>query len=570
MSEPDPVDGVASWPMSEVVPPRSFSFADVWEYAVDRVPEREALVCADRRLTFAELDARADRFAAHLVSVGVSKNDTFGIFAPNCTEWIEAQLAGWKLGALPVNVNHRYGSGELAELLADARVVGLVFDRALSEVVAGLGADRLASMDFLVAVDVPGSSGGSVELPSGAIVWDEIQERHLGASRPQVPRDGEDRYLIYTGGTTGRPKGVLWRQEDAFHACFGGGDPMRMNPVTEPEQLADHIMESPATYLCIAPLMHAAGQWVATSWLWAGSRVVLVPGSLDPERIWDLIDAEAVNLFTVVGDATGKPMLDAWDANPGRWKADTVFSISNGGAPMSPTLKARFIATFPNQYFVDGFGSSETGAQGSQRIAAAGESDDETPHSGVAHFSPYGADTAVLDDTFARVEPGSGVVGHLALKGRIPIGYLHDPERTAKTFVEHAGDRWVLTGDFATVEADGTVSLLGRGSGCINTGGEKVYAEEVEMALQGHPDVADVLVVGVPDERWGEAVCAVIQPNPERNPAPEELREFLRGTLAGYKLPKRIVTVDHVQRSPAGKADYRWARSVASESEETG
>lgn len=549
--------------MSEVAPPSTFSFADVWEYAVDRVPDREALVCGDRRLTFTELDDRANRFAAHLIAAEVSKDETFGIFAPNCTEWIEAQLAGWKLGALPVNVNHRYSTAELAGLLDDAGVVGLVFDSALSNVVEGLGAGRLASMRFLVALDLPGSPARTGPLPEGTLGWDEIQSAQAGAVRPRVERDGEDHYLIYTGGTTGRPKGVLWRQEDAFQACFGGGDPMRMNPVTEPEQLADHILESPATFLCIAPLMHAAGQWVATSWLWAGSRVILVPGSFDPETVWNLVDAEEANLFTVVGDATGKPLLDAWDANPGRWSAASVFSISNGGAPMSPTLKARFIATFPNQYFVDGFGSSETGAQGSQRIAAAAASDSDTPHSGVAHFSPYGADTAVLDEALARVEPGSGVVGRLALRGRIPIGYLNDPERTASTFVEHDGDRWVLTGDFATVEADGTVSLLGRGSAVINTGGEKVYAEEVEMALHGHPDVEDVVVVGVPDERWGEAVCAVVSTSGEANVDLEALKGFLGGQLAGYKHPKRVVSVDEIKRSPAGKADYRWARSVA-------
>lgn len=549
--------------MAEVAPPRTFSFADVWEYAVDRVPAREALVCGERRLTFAQLDDRANRFAAHLLTAQVTKNETFGIFAPNCTEWIEAQLAGWKLGALPVNVNHRYSSGELADLLDDAGVVGLVFDRALSNVVAGLGSERLASMRFLVAVDVPGSPAHDASLPPGALAWDDVLRAQTGAARPEITRDGEDRYLIYTGGTTGRPKGVLWRQEDAFQACFGGGDPMRMNPVTEPEELADHILESPATFLCIAPLMHAAGQWVATSWLWAGSRVILVPGSFDPETVWDLVDAEGANLFTVVGDATGKPLLDTWDANPGRWSAASVFSISNGGAPMSPTLKARFIETFPNQYFVDGFGSSETGAQGSQRIAAAADSDSDTPHSGVAHFSPYGADTAVLDETLGRVEPGSGVVGRLALKGRIPIGYLNDPERTASTFVEHDGDRWVLTGDFATVEADGTVSLLGRGSAVINTGGEKVYSEEVEMALHGHPDVEDVVVVGIPDERWGEVVCAVVATSGDVRVDLEGLKGFLRGQLAGYKHPKRVVSVAEIKRSPAGKPDYRWARSVA-------
>ncbi len=560
------VSGVASRAMVEVAAPRTFNFADVWEHAADRVPEREALVCGDRRLTYADLDDRANRFAAQLSAAGIVRGDTFGIYAPNCTEWIEAQLAGWKLGALPVNINHRYGARELGELLDDARATGLVFDRARADAVVGLGPERLAAMRLLVTVDVPGSStGAGGPPPAGTVGWNEMLDANGGATRPDVERSGEDHYLIYTGGTTGRPKGVLWRQEDAFFACFGGGDPMRMNPVTRPAQLAEHITASPATYLCLAPLMHAAGQWVATSWLWAGSRVVLVPGSFEPESVWDLVDAEEVNLFTVVGDATGKPLLDTWDANPGRWKASSLFSISNGGAPMSPTLKARYLEAFPDQIFVDGFGSSETGAQGSQRIAAA--SDDaaraRVGRAGVAQFSPYGADTAVLDDRLEPVAADSATIGRVALKGRIPIGYLHDPERTAETFVEHDGERWVLTGDYATVGADGTVSLLGRGSQCINTGGEKVFVEEVEMALQAHPDIADVVVVGIPDERWGEAVGAVVEARDGKRVGRDDLRAFLTGSLAGYKHPRRVVAVDRIHRSPAGKADYRWARAVA-------
>ena len=553
--------------MAHVSPPTTFNFADVWEHTVDRVPEREAVVCGTRRLTFAALDARADRFAAHLAANGVGPGDTVGIFAPNCTEWLEALLAAWKLHAVPFNVNHRYSSAELAELLDDSGAAALVFDEALADVVEGVGAERLGRLGTAVSVRI--DDARRADAVPGTVAYDDIQAEHADARRPVVERSAEDTYLLYTGGTTGRPKGVLWRQEDAFFACFGGGDPMRANPVTEPEQLAGHIMEQPITYLCIAPLMHAAGQWVAMSWLWAGCRVVLHQGPLVPDAIWDVVDAEGANLMTVVGDAVGKPLLDAWDAHPGRWKATTLFSISNGGAPMSPSLKARLAATFPNAVIVDGFGSSETGAQGSQRLEAVPVPDGHDPDpsgatrtSGVAHFSPYGDSTAVLDEALERVVPGSGATGRVTRRGRIPIGYLNDPVRTAETFVEHDGERWVLTGDFASVEADGTINLLGRGSQCINTGGEKVFSEEVEMALQGHPDVADVVVIGVDDDRWGQAVCAVVQPNPGTSPDLEGLRQVGRRTLAGYKLPKHLVLVDEVRRSPAGKADYRWAREV--------
>jgi acyl-CoA synthetase (AMP-forming)/AMP-acid ligase II len=312
--------------------------------------------------------------------------------------------------------------------------------------------------------------------------------------------------------------------------------------------------------------MHAAGQWVAISWLWNGGRVILHTGSFEPERVWDTVEAEGVNLLTVVGDAVGKPLLDRWLEEPGRWEAASLFSISNGGAPMSAGLKARLAEAFPGKVISDGFGSSETGAQGTNRLepsdapAAA-----DRPTGGVTTFRPADDRTAVLGDDLEPVVPGSGIIGRVALRGRIPLRYHNDPEKTAATFVEHRGTRWVITGDMATVDADGGITLLGRGSQCINTGGEKVFSEEVELTLQGHPAVADVLVVGVPDERWGQAVCAVVQPASGTTPTLEELRDHARRDLAGYKLPKHLVLVDRVRRSPAGKADYRWAASAAAD-----
>lgn len=556
--------------MAEPAPPTTFNLADAWEFAAASVPDREAIVCGDRRLTYAALDERANRLAAHLAERGIGAGDTVAIFAPNCTEWLETLIGAWKIRALPFNANHRYSSTELGELLDDAGAVGLVFDRSLGPLVAGLGAERLSRLRTALAVQTPGRRAGEpLDLPAGTEDYDVATARHAGAVAPAVERSGDDHYLLYTGGTTGKPKGVVWRHEDAFFACFGGGDPMRNSPVTRPEELVDHIADFEFTYLCIAPLMHAAGQWVVMSWLWAGCRVVLQPGSLDPEAVWDTVDAEGVNLVTVVGDAVGKPLIEAWEAHPGRWKATTVFSISNGGAPISPTLKARIARAFPSAMITDGFGSSETGAQGSQRIAADTEPSDATSiearQTGVTHFSPYGDTTAVLSDDLEPVRPGSGESGRVALRGRIPIGYLGDPARTAETFVEHGGSRWVLTGDLATVEEDGTINLLGRGSQCINTGGEKVFSEEVEMALQGHPDVADVVVVGIPDERWGQSVCAVVQARSGASPDLDDLRHQARDVLAGFKLPKRLVLVDEIRRSPAGKADYRWAQDVAAQ-----
>jgi len=286
---------------------------------------------------------------------------------------------------------------------------------------------------------------------------------------------------------------------------------------------------------------------------------VLMEGSLDPERVWTVIEAEGVNVLTMVGDAVAKPLLDAWDANPGRWDVSSVYSMSNGGAPMSAGCKARILELFPTVMVNDGFGSSEAGIQGSSRVTAG----DAPVAGGTVRFDRGSKPLHVLDDDGRPVEPGSGVVGRIVTGGRLPLGYHKDPEKTAATFTEVDGQRYLITGDLATVAADGTVDLLGRGSTSINTGGEKVHPEEVEGVLHGHPSVADVLVVGVPDDRWGSAVTAVVQAAPGSAPELADLVAHCKQHLAGYKVPKHLVLVDTMVRSPAGKADYRWALDAA-------
>ena len=541
-------------------PPTTYNIADLWEAIWPRCAARVALVCGPQQRTYGELADRAHRLANHLRAAGIGPGDHVGLFLRNDAAYVEAMLAAFSLRAVPVNINHRYTGEELGYLLDDCGADALLVHETLTGAVASTPSD-LAALETILVVDDPAPetvSGEVAELPGA-----QRYEAALAAASPDRPvtegRSGDDTYLMYTGGTTGRPKGVLWRHEDAFFACLGGGDPMRLaGPVSAPEQLPERMVEAFA-YFPIAPMMHAAAQWTTFSWLLAGGTTVLLPGALDAEAVWDLVDEWGVNVLTVVGDAVGRPLVQAWEAQPERWQATSLFAISNGGAPMSPTLKVRLGELFPGRSITDGFGSSESGVQGTQRLQAG-----ENP-SGLARFAPNPG-TGVFDDDLRPIAPGSGAFGRVANSGHLPLGYLNDPEKTAATFVEVDGTRYCFTGDMATVEADGTIQLLGRGSQCINTGGEKVFPEEVESALVDHPAVQDVLVVGIPDERWGSAVAAVVAPtDPGAPPTLDDVRDHLRTSLAGYKLPKHLIVVPQVERSPAGKADYRWASSIAAE-----
>ena len=527
-----------------------FNLADLWEATADAVPDRVALICGDRRLSVRELDERATRLANWMARQGVVPGDHVALLLYNGTEYVEGFLAAHKLRAAAVNVNYRYVEEELRHLLDDSDAVGVVVHRRFAGRLAAIRGELPRLRWALLVDDDSGADAGGLAA--------EPYEEALAASSPERafgPRSGDDPYLLYTGGTTGLPKGVLWRSEDAFFACIGGGDPTRLQgEVSSPEELLGRILD-PGVFLPVAPLMHAAGCWTVMMWLYAGWAVVLVPGPLDPSAIWRAVERERVNMVAVVGDAVLRPLLDAWD-EAGGYDASSLFTVGSGGAALSPALRERFLRTLPGVILADGYGSSETGIQASNRFSG------ETGSAAGTRFTP--ADAVVLDEeTLEPVAPGSGVVGRVARTGRIPLGYYKDEAKTAATFFERDGRRWALTGDSATVEEDGSITLLGRGSLCINTGGEKVYPEEVEAVLRGHPDVYDVLVVGAPDERWGSRVVALVQPVGGRSPSPDDLVRHCRAHLAGYKVPKEVRFVDEVVRSPTGKPDYRWAAATA-------
>jgi acyl-CoA synthetase (AMP-forming)/AMP-acid ligase II len=517
------------------------------------IPERPAMVAGGRRLTYGELDDRANRLAHHLLAEGVRAGDHVGLQLLNGTEYVEAMLGAFKIRAVPININYRYVDAELAHLFDDADLVAVVFHRQFSPRVAAVAGD-LPRLQTLLVVD----DGTEAAPPPGAAGYEDALGR-ASPDRDFAPRSADDIYCAYTGGTTGMPKGVLWRHEDIFFAAMGGGDPLQAgNFISRPEELVDRLLDPGMVTLATPPLMHVSAHWLAFTSLFSGGRLVVTPqGRFDPKTVWRLIDQEEVNVLVIVGDAMARPLAEALQETP--QDTSTLIVIGSGGAILSPSTKQALSALLPNALIVDGFGASETGTVGSRSSLPGSTPEDELPR-----FT-LNDQTTVLDEQLRPVAPGSDATGRLARRGHIPLGYYKDEAKTASTFVEVDGVRWVLPGDMAKVAEDGTVVLLGRGSGSINTGGEKVYPEEVEAILKGHPAIFDTVVVGVPDERWGERVVAVVEPRADQRPTLDDIQSWSRTRMAGYKVPRQVSVVDKILRSPSGKADYRWARGRACE-----
>ncbi|WP_048773344.1 acyl-CoA synthetase [Rhodococcus ruber] len=530
----------------------ALNIADLVEHAIDLVPDRVALASDGREVTYAQLEERANRLAHYLQEQGVKPGDKVGIYSRNTIEAIEAMVAVFKIRAVMVNVNYRYVENELQYIFDNSDMVALVHERRYSDKVAAVlphcpQIRTVVVVDDGTDLDYSGYDGVDYEsaLAQGS------PERDFGE------RSADDLYILYTGGTTGSPKGVMWRQEDVWRVLGGGINFMTGEYVADEWELAKTgASGAPLVRFPIPPLIHGGAQWAVLQSLFSGGKVIMHP-EFDGHEVWRVIEEHKVNVIFITGDAMGRPMLDALESGrPGtgeKYDLSSLFAMASSAALFSPALKERFLDLMPNTVVTDSIGSSETGF-GGLGIVAKGQT-----HAGGPTVK-IDASTAVIDDEGNPIEPGSGQVGVLARKGHIPIGYYKDEVKTKATFREYHGVRYSIPGEHARVEADGTVTMLGRGSVCINTGGEKVFPEEVEGALKAHPDVFDVLVVGVPDERWGQRVSAVIAPRAGTRPALADLVEVARTQIASYKIPRSVWYVDAIKRSPAGKPDYRWAK----------
>jgi len=539
-----------------------FNLATVNEAIAAAVPDHEAIVWRDRRLSHAQLAERSRRLANVLIDhrFGVhaerdaldgweSGQDHLGLYLHNGNEYLEGMLGAYKARVAPFNVNYRYVEEELVYLLNDARARGLVYHASFAPRVAAVRA-QVPTLELLVQVD---DGSGEALLP-GALDY-EAALAEADDAMPASPSP-DDLYILYTGGTTGMPKGVLWRQADIFCAALGGratGAEFESMEAITTAAAGGALRALPA-----APFMHGAAHWMAFTALNGGSTVVLPdnPTTLDAADIWATVEREQVSVLLIVGDAFARPLLDELDR--GNYDTSSMFMLVSGGAALGAPMKAALLERIPNMVIMDGLGSSEAGTQARQIVAAGGPATTGT-------FTPEPG-MCVVDEDMRRVLEGPDTeLGWLAQAGRVPLGYLGDADKTRRTFPVVDGVRMAVPGDRARIDGDGLLELHGRDSVTINSGGEKIFAEEVEKALAHHPGVYDVVVTGRPSERWGNEVVAVVQLRQGTDVSIADLLDECGRHIARYKLPKDIIFVDQVVRSPAGKADYRWARSIAEE-----
>ncbi len=529
----------------------ALNIADLFEHAADAFADRTAVTCGDSQVTYRELEEHVNRLAHHLAGIGVAPGDHVGLYAHNSIEAVETLLASCKLRAAAVNINYRYVESELRYMFSDSDLVALVYDRQLASRVAAAAQDA-PGLRGTVVIDDGSDAAAGPGIADGRET--EYAAALAGASpeRDFPPRSSDDVYIIYTGGTTGYPKGVMWRHEDIWRTLGGGIDFVTGVPLADEWEQSRHGLETTGLVrLCTAPLIHGAAQVATLGALFAGDTVVLSP-RFDSREIWRTVERHKVNVMMVIGDAMARPLIEAYRA--GGYDVSSLVAFSSSAALFSPVVKDACAAALPGVFITEAIGSTETGFTGIGQVTAGAQ------QRGGPTVTP-GPDVIVLDDQGGRAGPGQ--VGRIARGGHVPLGYYKDPVKTAAMFTEVDGKRYAVPGDLARIEADGTVTLLGRGNTCVNTGGEKVFPEEVEGALKSHADVFDALVIGVPDGRLGQRVAALVQPREGRTIDLAALEAHLRRQIAGYKVPRSIWLVDAVARTPSGKPDYSWAHRYA-------
>ncbi|WP_433762505.1 acyl-CoA synthetase [Nocardia sp. CA-135398] len=536
----------------------SYNIADLVEHAIDLMPDRVALADDGREVTYAQLEERANKLANYLLQQGVQPGDKVGIYSRNTIEAVEAMVAVFKARAVMINVNFRYVENELQYIFDNSDMVALIHERRYSDRVAGVRPNTPLLKTVIVVDD---DTTGSIATAADSVEYETVLASSSG-ERDFGERSADDIFMLYTGGTTGLPKGVMWRHEDWWRVLGGGINFLTGEYVEDEWHQAKTGAGNPQMVrFPIPPMIHGGSQTATFHSLFDGGKAVMIP-EFTGHGVWQHIDRHKINLIFITGDAMARPMMDALvEGNPETgepYDLSSLYLIASSAALFSPTLKDQFLERLPNRMITDSIGSSETGFGGLSVVAKGAN------HTGGPRVK-IDAATQVLDDQGNPVEPGSGQVGFLARSGHIPVGYYKDEAKTKATFKEFNGIRYSIPGDYARVEEDGTVTMLGRGSVSINSGGEKIYPEEVEGALKIHPEIFDALVVGVPDERWGQRVAAVVQCRGDKRPTLDELRPVLTQEIAPYKLPRSVWFVDQIKRNPAGKPDYRWAKAQTEE-----
>jgi 3-oxocholest-4-en-26-oate---CoA ligase len=533
----------------------AWNFADVYEAIAARIPERPCLVHGERVVTWGDLDRRATALAADLVAAGLGHQSKVACYLHNGPEYLEAMVAAFKAAMVPVNTNYRYGGDELVYLFDNADAEAVVFHAGFADLLDGIRS-RLGTVKRWYAVADDTGVG-----PDWATPYEDVARSGAAGVGARWSRSGDDLLLLYTGGTTGIPKGVMWRQDDLFNVLGAGGNPFVGAPpatsVTELAERADPAAPGPLMVVA-CPLMHGTGQFSALIAMNLGGTVItLVNRHFDVEELFTAVERHRATNVVIVGQAFAQPMLVHLDADPGRYDLSSVVVISSSGVMWSQENRAGLLRHMPQAILFDSFGSSEAVGLGAS-VSTAGAATE------TAQFMVT-ENNAVFTEDGRRVEPGSGEIGMVAVGGFLPVGYYKDDAKTTQTFRELEGRRWSIPGDFATVNADGSIHLLGRGSVCINTGGEKVFPEEVEEALKTHPSVRDAVVVGLPDPRFGETICGVIEAADGATVDAGELKAHVTGRLAAYKAPRELVVVDSIARAANGKVDYKRLKELAIE-----